>query len=69
MTRAGEVLSQEQLQSILIAYDKRIPLGEMLVHGGVITEDQQFDGDRQGIQEQIAEHALTMITRYLASAS
>jgi PncC family amidohydrolase len=49
------------------------PLGStcfaLLTPTGIITEEQQFDGDRQGIQEQIAEHALTMITRYLTSVS
>ena len=49
------------------------PLGStcfaLLTPTGIITEEQQFEGDRRGIQEQIAEHALNMITRYLTSAS
>ena len=36
---------------------------------GLLTEEQQFDGDRQAIQEQIAEHALSMIARYLTSSA
>ncbi len=35
----------------------------------MLTEEAQFDGERQAIQEQIAEHALGMIARYLTTAS
>jgi nicotinamide mononucleotide (NMN) deamidase PncC len=31
------------------------------------TEEVQFAGDRRAIQEQIAEHALGMIVRYLTA--
>ncbi len=47
------------------------PLGStcfaLLTPSGNITEETQFAGDRQAIQEQIAGHALGMITRYLTS--
>lgn len=36
---------------------------------GMLTEEAQFDGERQAIQEQIAEHALGMIARYLTSTA
>ena len=36
---------------------------------GMLTEEVQFAGDRQAIQEQIAEHALGMIERYLSTAA
>ncbi len=37
---------------------------------GMVTDDVQFDGgERQAIQEQIAEHALEMIARYLTTAA
>ena len=36
---------------------------------GMRTEEVQFTGDRQAIQEQIAEHALGMIERYLSTAA
>ena len=49
------------------------PLGTtcfaLLTPTGIITEEQCFHGDRQTIQEQIAEHALDMIARYLTSIS
>jgi PncC family amidohydrolase len=32
---------------------------------GMLMEEARFAGDRQAIQEQIAEHALAMIARYL----
>lgn len=35
----------------------------------ILTEEKQFDGDRQAIQEQIAEYALGMISRYLADSA
>ena len=48
------------------------PLGStcfaMRTPSGMVTDDQCFDGDRQRIQEQIAEHALQMIANYLAAA-
>lgn len=34
---------------------------------GMLTDEAQFDGERQAIQEQIAEHALGMIARYLTA--
>src|SRR5712692_7470268 len=34
---------------------------------GMRTEEAQFSGERQAIQEQIAEHALAMIARYLTT--
>src|SRR5262245_34095143 len=34
---------------------------------GMRTEEAQFAGDRHAIQEQIAEHALGMITHYLTT--
>ena len=36
---------------------------------GMLTEEAQFAGDRQAIQEQIAEHALGMIARYLTATA
>ncbi|MBM3225194.1 MAG: CinA family protein [Candidatus Tectomicrobia bacterium] len=36
---------------------------------GLLTEEAQFAGDRQAIQEQIAEHALGMIARYLTTTA
>jgi hypothetical protein len=33
------------------------------------TEEAQFVGDRQAIQEQIAEHALGMIAQYLTTTA
>jgi hypothetical protein len=33
------------------------------------TEEAQFSGERQAIQEQIAEHALAMIARYLTTTA
>ena len=49
------------------------PLGTtcfaLLTPTGIITEEQCFHGDRQTIQEQIAEHGLDMIARYLTSTS
>jgi PncC family amidohydrolase len=49
------------------------PLGTtcfaLLTPTGMLTEEQCFQGDRQTIQEQIAEHALGMIARYLTSTS
>ena len=36
---------------------------------GMLTEEVQFTGDRQAIQEQIAEHALAMIARYLTTTA
>ena len=36
---------------------------------GMLTEEVQFTGDRQAIQEQIAEHALGMIVRYLTTTA
>ena len=36
---------------------------------GMLTEESQFTGDRQAIQEQIAEHALGMIARYLIATA
>ena len=36
---------------------------------GMLTEEAQFTGDRQAIQDQIAEHALTMIVRYLTTTA
>jgi PncC family amidohydrolase len=47
------------------------PLGAtcfaLLTPTGNITEETQFAGDRQAIQEQIAGYALGMIARYLTS--
>jgi len=36
---------------------------------GMRTEEAQFAGDRHAIQEQIAEHALGMIARYLTTTA
>ena len=36
---------------------------------GMLTEEVQFTGDRQAIQEQIAEHALGMIAQYLTTTA
>ena len=36
---------------------------------GMVTEEAQFAGDRQAIQEQIAEHALGMIAQYLTATA
>src|SRR5207248_9643603 len=36
---------------------------------GMHTEEVQFTGDRQAIQEQIAEHALGMIAQYLIATA
>ena len=36
---------------------------------GMLTEEVQFMGDRQAIQEHIAEHALGMIARYLTTTA
>lgn len=36
---------------------------------GMLTEEAQFTGDRQAIQEQIAEHALGMLARYLTTTA
>ena len=36
---------------------------------GMLTEEVQFTGDRQAIQDQIAEHALEMIARYLTATA
>ena len=36
---------------------------------GMLTEEAQFAGDRHAIQEQIAEHALGMIARYLTTTA
>ena len=36
---------------------------------GMYTEEAQFPGDRQAIQDQIAEHALAMIARYLTTTA
>lgn len=35
----------------------------------MLTEEARFAGDRQAIQEHIAEHALGMITRYLTTTA
>jgi PncC family amidohydrolase len=47
------------------------PLGStcfaMRTPTGMHTEEAQFSGDRQAIQEQIAEHALGMIAQYLTT--
>src|SRR5438128_5043477 len=49
------------------------PLGAtcfvLLKPTGMLTEEVQFTGDRQAIQEQIAEHALGMIVRYLTTTA
>ena len=34
---------------------------------GLLEDEMQFDGDRHAIQEQIAEHALDMIAKYLGA--
>ena len=36
---------------------------------GMLTEEAQFAGNRQAIQEQIAEHALGMIAQYLSATA
>jgi len=36
---------------------------------GMLTEEAQFAGNRQAIQEQIAEHALGMIAQYLTATA
>ena len=36
---------------------------------GMLTEEVQFTGERQAIQEHIAEHALGMIARYLTATA
>lgn len=36
---------------------------------GMLTEEAQFDGDRRAIQDHIAEHALSMIARYLTTTA
>jgi nicotinamide mononucleotide (NMN) deamidase PncC len=36
---------------------------------GMCTAEAQFSGERQAIQEQIAEHALAMIARYLTTTA
>lgn len=36
---------------------------------GMVTEEAQFDGERHEIQDQIAEHALAMIARYLTTTA
>jgi nicotinamide mononucleotide (NMN) deamidase PncC len=36
---------------------------------GMHTAEAQFAGDRQAIQEQIAEHALGMIAQYLTTTA
>jgi PncC family amidohydrolase len=73
ISQADLVLAETGIAGPLQGRRPPKPLGStcfaLLTPTGTITEEQQFDGDRQGIQEQIAEHALTMITRYLASAS
>jgi len=49
------------------------PLGStcfaMRTPTGMHTEEAQFAGDRQAIQEQIAEHALGMIAQYLTTTA
>src|SRR5882672_10950390 len=49
------------------------PLGStcfaMRTPTGMRTAEAQFAGDRQAIQEQIAEHALAMIARYLTTTA
>lgn len=49
------------------------PLGTtcfaLLTPTGNLTEETRFAGDRQAIQEQIAEYGLGMIARYLTSTS
>lgn len=49
------------------------PLGTtcfaLLTPTGNLTEETCFAGDRQAIQEQIAEHGLGMLARYLTSLS
>ena len=48
------------------------PLGStcfaMSTPTGMVTEDQCFEGDREGIQAKITEHALNMIVRYLTQS-
>ena len=36
---------------------------------GMRTAEAQFNGERQAIQEQIAEHALAMIAQYLTTTA
>jgi PncC family amidohydrolase len=73
ISQADLVLAETGIAGPLQGRRSPKPLGStcfaLLTPTGVITEEQQFDGDRQSIQEQIAEHALHMITRYLTSAS
>src|SRR5262245_4308801 len=49
------------------------PLGStcfaMRTPTGMHTEEAQFSGDRQAIQEQIAEHALGIIAQYLTTTA
>ena len=49
------------------------PLGTtcfaLLTPTGVLTAEQQFAGDRQAIQEHIAEYGLQMIATYLTSTA
>jgi len=49
------------------------PLGStcfaMRTPTGMLTEEAQFAGNRQAIQEQIAEHALGMIAQYLTATT
>jgi PncC family amidohydrolase len=73
LTQAEMVLAETGIAGPIRGRSPK-PLGStcfaMHTPTGMVTDDVQFDGgERQAIQEQIAEHALGMIARYLTAAA
>ena len=72
LSRADIVLAETGIAGPIRGRSPK-PLGTtcfaMRTPTGTHTEEAQFAGDRRAIQERIAEHALTMIARYLTTTA